>query len=108
MSLSSRLTAEDVRRVEDAVRKHPLPPFVTGFEVEYGDDHDGDPALWVLFKLKDGGVPKSTRVEDLKPQIDEMNALVAAVRPDLLEAAPDRLAYVRFTSDRSGARAQLP
>ena len=106
MSSTSRLTVEDTRRIEETVRRHPLPPFVTGFDVEYGDDHDGDPALWVLFKLKDGGVPKSARMEDIKPQIAEMNNLAAAVRSDLLEVVPDRLAYVRFTSDRSNTQEQ--
>lgn len=103
MSLSSRLTAEDVRRVEEAVRSHPLPPFVTGFDVEYGDDHDGDPALWVLFTLRDGGVPRTPRLEEVKPQIDEMNALVDAVRLDLFQILPDRWPYFRFVASHSEA-----
>ncbi len=99
MSLSYRLTDEDMRRVEEAVRRHPLPPFVTGFDVEYGDDHDGDPALWVLFKLKEGGVPITPRIEEIRPQIDEMNRLVSDVRSDLVGIVPDHLVYARFTSD---------
>jgi hypothetical protein len=86
--------------VEAAVRKHPLPPFVTGFDVEYGDDHDGDPALWVLFKLKENGVPRTPRLEEIQPQIDAMNRLVSDVRSDLVDIIPDRIVYARFTSDR--------
>ena len=96
MSSTARLTVEDTRRVEETVRKHPLPPFVTGFDVEYGDDYSGDPALWVLFKLRDGGVPITPRLEEIQPQIDEMNRLVSAVRSDLLDLFPDRWPYFRF------------
>lgn len=101
MSSTFRLTAEDVRRIEETVRRHPLPPFVTGFDVEYGDDHDGDPALWVLFKLKEGGVPVTPRLEEIRPQIDEMNRLVSVVRSDLVDIVPDRIVYARFIADQS-------
>ena len=96
MASSSRLTAKDVQRIEETVRSHPLPPFVTGFDVEYGDDYSGDPALWVLFKLKDGGVPITPRLEEVQPQMDEMNRLVSAVRSVLFDLFPDRWPYFRF------------
>ncbi len=107
MSSSSRLTAEDVQRVEETVRRHPLPPFVTGFDVEYGDDHDGDPALWVLFKLKEGGVPITPRLEDIQPEIDEMNQLVSVVRSDLVDVVPDRIVYARFIPDQPHRRTTI-
>ena len=100
MSYSPRLTSDDVQRVEDAVRKHPLPAFVTGFDVEFGDDHDGDPALWVLFKLRDGGVPNTARIKEIQPQIEEMNHLASAVRSDVVDIVPDRIVYTRFTADK--------
>ncbi len=102
MSSSSRLTAEDVRRVEDAVRRHPFPDYVTGFDVEFGE-FDGDPALWVFFKTRDADPPNKASQEDWEPRVTEMNALVSAVRSDLLDVAPDRLPYFRFVSDQVAA-----
>lgn len=89
MSSSFRLTAEDVRRIEEAVRRHPLPPFVTGFEVEYGNDHDGDPACWITFKLIPNGWPQERRTEAL-------NDLMDVVRSDLMQILGDRWPYFHF------------
>lgn len=91
--------------MEDVVRKHPLPRFVTGFDVEYGDDHDGDPAMWVLFKVDEEGVPRTPRLEEISPQIDAMNQLVSDVRSDLFNVLPDRWPYFRFVSSAPDARA---
>ena len=99
MSSSLRLTPEDVRRVEDVVRAQRMPPFVDGFDVEYGDDHDGDPAVWVVFKLREGGVPVTRDLAAIQPQIDAMNRLSSDTLSNLVELVPDRIVYVRFTGD---------
>lgn len=104
MSSSSRLTAEDMRRVEEAVRQHPLPDYVTGFDVEFGE-FDGDPALWVWFKLRNGGSPSEERVEEVRSHLDELNALASEVRTDLLRLDLGRWPYIRFTSARPSAAA---
>ena len=42
--------AEELALIDDIVAGHKLPPFVTGYDVRLGE-FDGDPALWVEFKL---------------------------------------------------------
>jgi hypothetical protein len=96
MSSDFRLTTEDMRRVEEAVRRHPLPPFVTGFEVGYGNDYDGDPACWITFKLVPNDWSPEQRVEALRKLMD-------AVRPDLMQVLQDRWPYFHFMSDLSEA-----
>ena len=109
MSIISHLTGtdEDVRRVEDVVRKHPLPDYITGFDVEFGE-FDGDPAMWVRFKMRDSGPPSAARIEELRSHFNEMNALAMAVRMDLLRLGLDHWPYIRFTSALSGISTQTP
>ena len=95
--------AEEHRAVEAAVRQQPLPSFVKGFDVEFGQDHDGDPAVWILFHLDPGGVASLTpdRLVALRNRVPEMNALSSMVRSAISGAVPGRLAYTRFVAGSS-------
>lgn len=42
--------AEEVARIREIVGRHPLPDFVTGFDVRLGE-YDGDPAVWITLTL---------------------------------------------------------
>lgn len=83
-------TTDDVRRVEDAVHRHPLPPYVGGFDVQFDSTWDGDPGVWVMFHLTDDSYPS-------RGVLDEMNALAQNVRRHLYSVVPDRAIFVRFT-----------
>lgn len=89
-TLLPSVTDDDVRRIEDAVRMHRLPPYVGGFDVQFDSTWDGEPAVWVLFRLTDDSHPS-------QQVLDEMNALARDVRRDLYAVVPDRAAFVRFT-----------
>lgn len=92
---------EIIRKAREAVERHPLPDFVTRYEIEIGD-FDGDPALWVRYKLRPG--PMQQTAIEIDRQVIEMNHLVDAVMPDLLQTFEDRFPYFRFETD--GALAQ--
>lgn len=90
VTLFPSATEDDLRRVEARVRTHPLPPYVGGFDVQFDNTWDGEPAVWILFRLTDDSHPS-------QQVLDEMNALARDVRRDLYAVAPDRAAFVRFT-----------
>jgi len=89
------VTADDARRVEETVRKIPLPSYVSGFNVEFAETWDGDPGVWISFELLDGSIPSDKEV--LRTTLSEMNALVRRTQDDLFKVLPDRWPYVGFT-----------
>ena len=84
---------ETARRV---VERHKLPDFVTRFEVRLGE-FDGDPAMWIEFKMLPAPPMGTSAFEQ---QVDGIRAVIDAVMPDLLEAFEDRFPYFRFETDR--------
>lgn len=90
----------DRQAAEAAVRKQPMPSFVRGFDVEFGEDHDGDPAVWILFHLgpEEDAPLTPDRLAALEKQAPDMNALTSAVRSAVSNAVPGRLAYTRFVA----------
>jgi hypothetical protein len=95
MASEFHLTADDARRVEETVRRIPLPSYVGGFNVEFAETWDGDPGVWISFELLDDSVPSDK--ETLDGRLSEMNALVRRTQEDLFKILPDRWPYVRFT-----------
>lgn len=89
------------KRVRAVVERRPLPDFIIGFEVRFGE-FDGDPAMWIAFKM----IPGPGR---MTPEIDRrvkaMGALEDALLPGLLEAFEDGSVYFRYEADRSRAPA---
>lgn len=86
-----------IETVREIVGRHQLPDFITGFEVRLGE-FDGDPALWVAFKM----VPGSGRLTpETERRVDEISALQDALMPELLEEIEDYYPYFRFEADRS-------
>ena len=102
-SVRDGVNGEERRAVETAVRRHLLPSFVKGFDVDFGQDHDGDLAVWVLFHLDPDEVVPLTpdRLAALKRRVPEMNALSSVVRSAVADAAPGRLAYTGFVAGTS-------
>ncbi|MBI1776607.1 MAG: hypothetical protein HYR63_14775 [Proteobacteria bacterium] len=75
------------------VSKLKLPAGVKRFELQFGDDSTGDPAVWVLFIIDD----------DLNPspkKVSEFSKLAQEVTADLLAKLPkkgiERWPYVQF------------
>lgn len=86
---------EIVAKAREIVSRHPLPDFVTGFDVRLGE-FDGDPAMWIVFKTLPEPPGWNPEVERRVPLI---GALMDAVEPDLLRAFEDRYPYFRFVDD---------
>lgn len=86
-------------RASAVVRRHSLPDFITGFEVRVGE-FDGDPALWIAFKMVPGPGRMSPEVER---RVTAITALKNVLLPELLEEFEDRFPYFRFEADRGEA-----
>lgn len=85
-----------VEKAREVVGRHALPDFVTRFEVQLGE-FDGDPAMWIAFKM----LPEPPRGSPaFEQQVNGISEIVAAVMPDLLETFEDRFPYFRFETDR--------
>jgi hypothetical protein len=89
--------AEEVARIREIVGRHPLPDFVTGFDVRLGE-LDGDPAMWVVFKLHNMVVPEDVA---LAKRSRVQLALRQAVTRDLLDIVDDRYPYIHFESEQA-------
>ncbi len=87
------------KRVRAVVERHPLPDFIIGFEVRFGE-FDGDPAMWIAFKR----IPEPGRMTpEITRRVKAMNELENALRPELLEAFEDGSIYFRYENDYSRA-----
>lgn len=93
---------EIVETAREIVSRHPLPDFVTRFEVRLGE-FDGDPAMWIVFKMLPGPPANSPEFER---QVDGIGALKKSLQPDLLDAFEDRFPYFRFETDHESKPAQ--
>ncbi len=87
---------EIVAKAREIVSRHPLPDFVTGFEVRLGE-FDGDPAMWIVYMTLPEPPGMNPEVQRRVPLI---TALIKSVMPDLLDAFEDRFPYFRFETDR--------
>lgn len=82
---------DTIAKVREIVDRHTLPDFIRGYDVRLGE-FDGDPALWVVFRVTPG--PDRLNAE-VNRRVAAMKALHAALRPELLEAFEDRFPYFR-------------
>lgn len=83
------VASREAKIVRDVVRKWHLPSNVRGFDVEFGEDSSGDPAVWIWLTIKD----------ELKPSaqsISNLNDFVTKVRSDLLRRGLTHWPYVRY------------
>ena len=85
-----------IEKVREIVGRHPLPDFITGFDVRLGE-FGGDPAMWIAFKM----IPGPGRLTpETERRADEMAALQDQVFPALLAEFEDRWPYFRYEADR--------
>lgn len=83
-----------VGKAREIVDRHSLPDFIWNYDICL-DDFDGDPALWVVFRVTPGPDRMGAEVDR---RVTAMKALHGALRPELLAAFEDRFAYFRYES----------
>ena len=81
--------ARETKIVEDIVRKWRLPPNVRRFDVEFGEDSTGDPAVWIWLLVDDELSPSSQ-------SISRMERFVTDVRSELLRKGLRHWPYFRL------------
>jgi hypothetical protein len=82
-------STQEVRKIHDLVKRHKSPANVRSFEVRFGKDSTGDPAVWIRFLVDD----------DLNPsqkQISQLTEFGNKVRSELLGADIRYWPYVEF------------
>jgi hypothetical protein len=82
-------TMEEERRIRDVVERRELPGFFRGYDVEFGQDWAGDPAVTVWLEV-DGGRASST--EDMQA----VHRFVQDTGAELVELGLSHWPYVRF------------
>jgi hypothetical protein len=86
-------TTKEIDREEKIVRrileKWTLPSNVHGFDVDFGEDSAGDPAVWIWLMVDDEAQPSDQSIARLAHFVRE-------VRSDLLRAGLRYWPYVRF------------
>jgi len=93
MGYAGGMKHEDtIAKVREIVDRHRLPGFIIDYDVNLGD-FDGDPALWVVFRVTPG---PSQRNAEVDRRVAEMKTLHDALRPELLAAFEDRFPYFRY------------
>jgi hypothetical protein len=85
----SRVTSREAKIVRDVVGKWHLPSNVRGFDIEFGEDASGDPAVWIWLTIEDELQPSAQSISSL-------NSFVTNVRSDLLRRGLTHWPYVRY------------
>ena len=88
----------EARLVHRLVRQAAKPAGFETFEIEFGEDSTGDPAVWIWFTISEN-FPTS------KQGIGRLGELARAVKQKILASRINRLAYVRFRSESGLKRA---
>ncbi len=85
--------AEEARRINDALnvilKQQHFPYGIRHFDVEFGEDATGDPAVWISFPIEDDPDPSTEKLSNL-------NRLVHQVQDMIREYGVTRWPYVRF------------
>ena len=85
------------QKLDEIVARHRLPRVVDRVSVEFGTDHDGDAASWLVVALRpDAGETRDT--------FDAVYAFWDEVRPQLWAAGYERIPYMRLERQPSNAQ----
>lgn len=79
----------EASRLHDLVKEYAVKAGYERFQLEFGEDSTGTPAVWVWFIVDD----------DLKPSQEKLasaNTLVKTVRSELIRSGEERWPYVSF------------
>ncbi len=80
---------DEAKRIRALVRENAAPEGFGSFELQFGEDWTGDPAVWVRFAI-DPDYPTD------KKSIEKLTRLELRVISALLRAQIDHYPYVRF------------
>jgi hypothetical protein len=86
--------AEQIARARQVVSGHPMPDFISGFDVRLGES-DGDPALFVIYWTRDDNENwlELFLSEEWERRAKEYRKLDDAVIPRLIDVLEDRYPY---------------
>lgn len=82
-------TEHEARRIHEVVERRPLPGFFTGYDVEFGTDWAGDPAVTVWLKVD---TARATSPDEM----DAIHRFVQETSKELVELGLSHWPYVRF------------
>ena len=89
VALSSLESGGEQRAIDQTLRKLRRPAEVKGWQVEFGDDASGDPAVWVRLQ-----VPEGDKVAASSGRVSELASFTFRVQQALLKAGLTRWPYV--------------
>lgn len=92
-------STEEIARANEIVSRHPLPDFISRFEVQLGT-MDGDPALYIYFYERP--VRRESSAEEVFRRSEALGRLDAALLPELFDGFPDRLPYSFSRTEKDG------
>jgi len=86
-------SADEAQRIRDALnvvlKQQQFPYGIKGFDLEFGEDATGDPAVWISFPIDDDLHPS-------KEKLSRLNKLVQQTHDMIREYGVSRWPYVRF------------
>jgi hypothetical protein len=56
------------------------PPYVKKYQLEIGEDHTGDPAIWIHLKVAKDNKPSPQKVTELRKFADDLQHRILALR----------------------------
>jgi hypothetical protein len=77
---------EDQSKVKAVLEKNPLPPEIGQVEIQFKNDHDGTPAMYLSFELRVGALLG-------KEQIPRLSRYMSDVLDQLLRSGLSRFPY---------------
>jgi hypothetical protein len=80
---------EEAKKIHELVRETAAPEGFRLFELKFGEDQTGDPAVWIWFNI-DPDYPTT------KEGIGTLTRVRRRVRSAILDAGISRIPYVRF------------
>lgn len=86
-------TESEERRIREVINKHDLPASVRGFELEFGTDSTGDPAVTIWFIVNDDSNPS-------KQELDQTTRFVRSTESDLMGLKLRHWPLIRFSPER--------
>ena len=91
--LNKAAPANEAQRIRDAVKvvlkQQHFPYGIRQFDLEFGEDSTGDPAVWIWFPIDDDPDPS-------KEKLSRLNRLVRQTRDMIREYGITRWPYVNF------------
>jgi hypothetical protein len=97
MRLREQTSARETRKLETLIRNRPFPTGISAFDIEYGEDPSGDPAVWIWFHHEND--PKVSR-----SRIRELSLFLESVQMDILRRMGTQpFPYVGLRSKRAAS-----